>query len=364
MSKKIDDLKNQELGLSEAELDGLELLDISDGKADSDTEKKKNLTPKGLIEKEKNGNWKLHILTALLMVGIIVFIIVKLQIWDKSGDNVVMEEVEAGTYDFESLDVVFNVDPEILESHGTDDVNTVLCLGNTLLIQEPDGISIADMIDNLDNTEVINLGCYHSQITDALNAYGTNEVTYWQANYLYDVVYALVNKDYSLQKESLDNGGYVEEAFYNLLTTVDLDEVDTVLIIYNSDDYRFASVLYDPEDKYNTSTFEGALRASITTLQEAYPHLRIVVGSPYLHGVIAEDNVAPATMINFGNGNLSEYVMREYNIAMECCVSFIDNYFGLINEENMNYYCNVDVISGEGVELIGNHICEFLERKY
>jgi hypothetical protein len=314
----------------------------------------------------KKNSWKPQAIAGALILIVIAVIVVKLIIWDKSG-NVELEEVEAGAFDYESLDIVFNVDKDILDAHPSDDVNDILLLGNESAASAPGGRSIVDMISEIDNTRVTSLTYYYSQVADATNAFGNSEVSFWQSANLYDLVKALCTNDYSLQKTALDNGEVIDQAFYDKLVSTDLDKIDTLIIFYDSIDYRKASVLYDPNDKYNTSTYEGALRAAITSIQSAAPHIKIIVASPYLHGVVNNDGFEPATMINYGNGNLSEYVMREYNIAMECCVSYCDNFFGLITEDTMTKYCNdgtVYLLNADGVKLIGSHMVEFIQRQY
>lgn len=314
----------------------------------------------------KKSSWKPQAIAGALILIVIAVIVVKLIIWDKSG-NVELEEVEAGAFDYESLDIVFNVDQAILDSHPSDDVNDILLIGNESAASAPGGSSIVDMISRIDNTRVTSLTYYYSQVADATNAFGNDNVSFWQCANLYDLVKALCTKDYSLQKTALENGEVVDQAFYDKLVSTDLDKIDTLIIFYDSIDYRKASVLYDPNDKYNTSTYEGALRAAITSIQSAAPHIKVIVASPYLHGVVNEEGFDPATMINYGNGNLSEYVMREYNIAMECCVSYCDNFFGLITEDTMLKYCDdatVYILNADGVKLIGSHMVEFIQRQY
>lgn len=317
------------------------------------------------MKEKKPLGWNLHLLIALVILGIILFCAYRLIIWNASDTE--LEEVEAGSFDYESLDVVFTVDKEVLEEHGTDDINNILCIGDDLLIKNDyvGGDSILDIMRReIDNSEITALSLVGTKIADKQNSFLTNDVTYWQAGNLYEVVYALCNGNYDLQKQALDKGEVIDKAYYDTLTSVDMNEIDTVYIIYSSADYVQSSNLYDPNDDYNTATYEGALRASINTIKSAYPHIRIILGSPFLHGVISGETVVSATTVNYGNGNLSEYVMRSYNIAMECCISYEDNYFGLINEETINDYCNVDVLNNDGIRFIANHIVEYFERKY
>ncbi|MCQ2519007.1 MAG: hypothetical protein MJ107_00605 [Lachnospiraceae bacterium] len=315
------------------------------------------------MEKEKK-KISLNMILALVIAGIVIFCGIKLYLWNNSGKDVVMEDVEDGAYDYESLDVVFTVDKEILENHGFDNINTILCIGNEVLTAKPEGTSLADIISTVPDSEMIVLSAYGTKVADAANCYNTNDVSVWQSGNLYDIIKALCYKDYSLQERALAEDAIISKDYYNTLISIDMDKIDTLFIMYDSVDYMKGSALYNPDDKFDTSYYEGAYRAAITTVQQMYPHIKIVIGSPYLHATIVGDNVMPVTVIDNGVCNLSEYVMRQYNIAMETCVSYDDNFFGLITEETMNYYCNVDALNLTGIELIGNHIKEFLERDY
>ena len=41
---------------------------------------------------------------------------------------------------------------------------------------------------------------------------------------------------------------------------------------------------------------------------------------------------------DLGNGTLNHYLLKEIDASMDCGVSFIDNYFGTINEDNYKEY--------------------------
>ena len=328
---------------------------------------RKEKSKENMIEKKKTGK-RIGItgILAILILLIIIFLVVKLAIWN-SG-NVVLEEVEEGSFDYENLDIVFNVDEKYLEGRYEDGIERVLIIGDQVTTAKVDGLSIVDILRENENMPVTTLTCENASVVDVNNAYLTNDVTPWQAMNLFDTVKALCTKDYSLQEEALNEGLTISEEypkFVSQLKCVDLEEYDTVLIFYSSVDYIKLSNLYNPEDDYDTSTYEGALRASVKTLQASYPHLRIVLCSPYLHNVLTnEGEVKSAALLNYGNGNLSEYVMREYNLAMECCISFMDNYFGLITETNIDEYATWNYINKDAVMLIGNHVKEYMLREY
>ena len=42
--------------------------------------------------------------------------------------------------------------------------------------------------------------------------------------------------------------------------------------------------------------------------------------------------------MDLGNGTLSHYLQKELDIASDCGVSFIDNFYGSINEDNCQEY--------------------------
>lgn len=314
------------------------------------------------MEEKKKGSWMIQLIVFGIILAVAAVVIFRLIKWNNS--TVELEEVEAGSFDYESMDVVF---PMVIEDNREDDgINKMLVISNHFFDIEADGVCMGDYLEDLPDTEVTVLNCYESRVGDIQNAFNNNDVSYWQASNVYDVCYALCNNDFSLQKAAMDNNAYITKDYYDKLTSVDMMEIDTVLICYTSVDYTMAVGLYNPSDPYDTVFYESALRASIKLLQETYPHLHIIIGSPFMHGVVYGDDAVttPATKVSYGSGYLTEYVARAYSVAMECCVSFDDNFYNVITEDTFWELCPTGILTKEGIQVIGEHLHEYLQRKY
>ena len=58
----------------------------------------------------------------------------------------------------------------------------------------------------------------------------------------------------------------------------------------------------------------------------------------YAQAIDEEGNYLNGTITDMGNGTLNHYMIKESDVAMDCSVSFIDNYYGTINEDNYSEY--------------------------
>lgn len=108
------------------------------------------------------------------------------------------------------------------------------------------------------------------------------------------------------------------------LTEIDFNAVEVVFLEYGLNDYHAGTRLFNEEDPYDEYTFTGAIRSSVRTLREAYPHLRIILVTPTYtwytyHHLTCEE-------YNPGGGTLDQYVDAELQVAGELGVEVIDVY--------------------------------------
>ena len=54
----------------------------------------------------------------------------------------------------------------------------------------------------------------------------------------------------------------------------------------------------------------------------------------FCHNINEEGNFENGDRVDLGNGTLSHYLQKELDTASDCGVSFIDNFYGSINEDN------------------------------
>ena len=66
------------------------------------------------------------------------------------------------------------------------------------------------------------------------------------------------------------------------LSKTNFSSVDTIIIMYGTNDWAMDVKIDNANDRYDQSTYLGALRYGINKLQKAYPHLEILVAQPIL----------------------------------------------------------------------------------
>ncbi|MCM1326182.1 MAG: GDSL-type esterase/lipase family protein [Bacteroidales bacterium] len=124
---------------------------------------------------------------------------------------------------------------------------------------------------------------------------------------------------------------YFEDVIYDL-STMKLNDIHTVILVYGVNDYHDAVALSNPEDLYDPYTFEGAMRSSVRYLKKAMPQSRIILVTPLYSwypplGLTCEN-------YDTGNGFLEDYVNAEMVMAKELDLEVIDLYHDFYKHDN------------------------------
>lgn len=318
------------------------------------------------MQKKKFG-WMPQLILLVVIVAIIVVVILRLKKWNESTVEI-DHNIDPTAYETESLDLSFHIDQDILAAHGDDGVNRMLVMGNYMVKRDEDGKSIIDnMRKSMPDWEITDISAYQSMVT-APTYISDDEFPgghFWSPFSLYYLAKGLCTRDYAIQEYNLyDNGSLtIEDAdeYLKLYESIDLNDYDVLLIMYASTDYYQMQTLYNDADEMDVTTYMGSLRSTFKLLNECYPHLRVVVSSPFMTYCEMDGERAMGTLTNFGSGTESEYVMREYYVCTEYCISFIDNYFNYITEKNLDKYVEYNKLNADGIEAVSNHIIEFLK---
>lgn len=125
------------------------------------------------------------------------------------------------------------------------------------------------------------------------------------------------------------------------LCSIDFDTVDVIAIMYDAYDYLAGHPMYSDENTTDITQFTGNLEAGIEYLQNVYPHIRIIVMSPtYAFSNELDENgdYISSDIIRYGRDVLSTYVIKEYASCGSRQVTFIDNLYGTITEDNAKEY--------------------------
>ncbi|WP_292145609.1 hypothetical protein, partial [Butyrivibrio sp.] len=107
------------------------------------------------------------------------------------------------------------------------------------------------------------------------------------------------------------------------------------VIFYNAQDYLNLRVGMNPDNDSDPVTFSGALNAGIKLIQEKYPFIRIVCMSfPMCYAYDSSGQLVSGDRYDFGNGKLTTYLQFMIDVSGATGVSFVDNYYGTIHEDN------------------------------
>lgn len=293
---------------------------------------------------EKKFNWRViaHIILILLVVLLFTYIGVRLYRWNKGKLDNTDVSVNHEEFDIEVMDYILPMDPKLLADHEDDGVTTILCVGNNPFSDEWwSDTNLTKLIkDELGgNTEV-----YNCSVSDSLVA-SVNETYYDQHPYdafgFYWVCAALATNDYSNMDSAYDHLGYESpeiKAAIDTFKSLDMSKVDVLAIMYNGHDHFCNRPLKNLEET-SIQFYAGALEEGIKVIQNNYPYIRIMVMSPtYEYGVDDNGNYIEADLDKNDFASLPAYVIAESDTCYENSVSFIDNFYGTVNQKNAKEY--------------------------
>ncbi len=321
--------------------------------------KEKDRPQKAPVKQEKQFRLNIHLILLAVIVLIIIFCAVKLYIWNKGVPSDYDPNRQTTDFDTEAMDYIIPLAPDKLEGREDDGVTTILCLGDDpfSLDQGPGGL--AEQIAAKTGATV-----YNGSFTGTTMAVQFED---YNDGYILDA-FAFVNVAKSLASGNFDllstAASYsFDQAFPQTVSTlesIDMNSLDMICIMYDGSDYINRRPCEDPNHPDNPQTYTGALRSGIQAIQEAWPHIRIVVMShTFCHNVNEEGNFENGDRVDLGNGTLSHYLQKELDTTSELGVSFIDNFYGSINEDNyLDYMTDYIHFNDAGRELLATRFAE------
>lgn len=321
--------------------------------------KEKDRPQKATVKQEKQFRLNIHLILLAVIALIIIFCAVKLYIWNKGVPSDYDPNRQTTDFDTEAMDYIIPLAPDKLEGREDDGVTTILCLGDDpfSLDQGPGGL--AEQIAARTGATV-----YNGSFTGTTMAVQFED---YNDGYILDA-FAFVNVAKSLASGNFDllstAASYsFDQAFPQTVSTlesIDMNSLDMICIMYDGSDYINRRPCEDPNHPDNPQTYTGALRSGIQAIQEAWPHIRIVVMShTFCHNVNEEGNFENGDRVDLGHGTLSHYLQKELDTTSELGVSFIDNFYGSINEDNyLDYMTDYIHFNDAGRELLATRFAE------
>jgi len=315
---------------------------------------------------KKNG---VHLIFALGLLIIIGLIIYKLWTWGtvvKSDFD--PNNIEGGDDYIEVLDsIVPHIPPEGTEIVD-DGVTTIVCFGNNPFADDRDSDNgLANIIAKKTGATVYDCsiaGSYSTNSTENLkyeyppmDAY----TFYWLTT-----VFCVDNQSLltqHLRNFEVDSPEYLEcKRAIETINSIDFSAVDIITIMYDATDYYMGNLEYDGVKYEDIQSFGGNIYAGIKLIQQTYPHIRIIVLSPtYAYGIDNKGDYANSELC-YKYIPLSSYVSIVERVSYLRGVSYIDNFYGSINEINASDYLkNHYQLNDAGRELIADRFIYALE---
>lgn len=306
----------------------------------------------------------IHIAIIAFIALIAVVGAFKLIRWNTGGESQYDPTENTSEFDTESEDFRVPLSSSVASLQKDDGVTTILLLGNDSLARtKGQEDSIGMRLEALTGGKVYDASLDHTYLSVKNATYDDAYPT--DVFSLYWISYCISTGDYTLLKDTAQTweGDDSVKETVEMLENLDMSAVDVITIMYDSQDYEDQRILTGPYDEAMAATCCGCLLQSVKLLQQAYPHIRIIVSSPYF--TYAEDEnqeLQPGSTLNLGQGTLADYMVAYKNIAVACGVSFIDNYFGTITESNYETYLEEDKknLNSEGRDAVATRIAGFI----
>ena len=237
----------------------------------------------------------------------------------------------------------------------------ILILGDSLIGKESEDTGIAAIIADITGANVYNGALTGSTV-------GANSNSEMTAFSLTAIAEALATGSFSAQDAALSAISSTEkypnlEKNLKTLKSVNLEEIDYVILSYGLDDFDNATPISS-----SSASFKASIRSAVETLYEA-ANVKLYLSTPiFRHYTNASGKFSGSsdTRKNSSNHTLENYVDAIVELAEEYNVASIDNYHFLgINDLNIDYYYEYpfyDVPNKIGRTLLARHIAARITR--
>ena len=219
----------------------------------------------------------------------------------------------------------------------TNTLKKVVNFGDSIFGNTNDSTSISSYLSNMLGTDCFNAGFGGCRMADRSDLQ-------WNAFGMCALADAITTGDWSLQDQYVVDSS-LPSYFKGKLTLLKqinfATDVDIITIAYATNDYVSTTTFDNAEDKFDRSSFLGALRYSVRKIQQTYPHIKILVISPIWRGWVGQDYTSDTK--DFGTGTLIKYYQEMEKTCEELKVQFLNSYCESgINEYTKGYFFNSD----------------------
>ena len=295
----------------------------------------------------------------LLILIVSIFKLAKWNLGSEDAGAVVTDE----DFDTEPEDYVTAMSDELLASKQDDGVTDIVFLGDELLSKYSgeDGIPLLTQ-GMVADSKVYNIGFEGMHLSTSSSVWAEENSA--DSFSLYWVAKSIALGDYNLLNNYAESVNPDFKETVKLLETIDFTTVDVLAISYGVHDYLDGRLITDVADPNNISAYTGSLKSSIEAIQEAYPHIRIIVMAPTFCLVEQNGQLVNCDVTNTGYGMLADYMVAGKSIAVELNVTYLDNYYGVkINAENYKDYLEENIYpNADGRKMIAERLAKVLNK--
>lgn len=252
-----------------------------------------------------------------------------------------------GTYEdtFDEILPLMDRDGNRLETNYEDGL-TIVAFGNAPFADDADSKDgLSNMIQEMTGATIYNCSISGSYMASQRAAISPSESPMDVYTFYWLIMLACgsdITYTFEEAKEALGDQVPPEaDQVIKTLTTLDLNTVDVITVLYDATDYLLGHEMYSDQNDTDIEQFTGNLEAGIEILQDNYPHIRIIVMSPpYAFSDQLDENgdYISSDITRYGQDVLSTYVIKEYGSCATRRVSFVDHLYGTITEDNAKDY--------------------------
>ena len=352
----------------------LEIIDLDsqndsspeDTGSSDDTKEEKSAPKNGIVKFFSRIN--IHIVLLVVFLLCVIGVVYRLNNWGEFVDLNEIFKDGMGEHD-DTMDTILpaiGADGEPIFKHYGEGSN-ILLFGNAPFADDRDSEDgLANMIQDMTGANVYNCSISSSYLA-ALNPYlNVDECPmdifnfYWMATFL---VGDYMDDFYVWGLENLGDAAPPEaEEVFAMINTIDLNEIDVIVLMYDASDYLAGHGMYSDFNNTEIIQFTGNMEAGIELIRDNYPHIRFIVLSPtYAYGLDEEGNYVSSDIQLYGQHYLSTYVIKQSDSCAMQSVTFIDNLYGTITEDNAHKYLSDHLhLNPEGRRLVANRFVEAL----
>lgn len=343
-----------------------ELIDGTDMDGTEEESEEQEAEPKRI---RFNIHTAMHLVLLTVVVAVLGITAYRIMHW---GQFISQEEIfkdGEGTYS-DTLDLFVPVLDEAgnIILPAADAETTILVLGNSPFSDDRDSAdSLANMITERTGASVINCSVSGSYMA-AQRPYLSPEEVPMDAYTPYWLCTLTCSEDakenFAAVADVLGDSAPPEaEEVYNTLTTLDMSSVDVIAIMYDAADYLLGHQMYSDQDSADIEQFTGNMEATIELIRNNFPHIRIIVMSPtYAFGIDENGEYISSDIQTYGQHFLSTYVIKQFQSCNTRGVTFVDNLYGTITEDNAEEYLTDNIhLNVEGRKLVADRFVQALE---